>query len=231
MGDLPKPSDDASWTELERSFFASGPPEDPQPLGEAPRLDDLFPTLPPQPPARERFAWLRSSVAAGWRRTTLVFAAARAHARRKIQAGAAGLVAVLSIGSINGRRVAIAAAGSMVAAGLFAAIVASRNGVPTSVATAKTEAPAGRPAVTQATAPVPTLASGAPAQPDVPSTADVRSPRADASHRPPPARRKPARSSSPATSPLMTASIDRETYWAREGQTARVRQSTPLFSR
>jgi hypothetical protein len=187
MGDVPKRPDDAPWTEVERTFFASAPPEEPQPPGETPRLDDVFPTLPRKHPARERFAWLWSSLVAGSRRTTLVLAA------------------------LNGRRLAFAAVGSIVVMGVFAGIAASRNGAPTKVAAARTEAPASRPAVAQATPAV--------------------TPRADVAKRPPRAHRKPARTSSPAKRPLMTAFMDRETYWAREGHSAPVHRSKPLFSR
>jgi hypothetical protein len=221
MGDLPKPSDDASWTEVERSFFAGGPPEEPQPVGETPRLDDLFPVLRPQPPARQRFAWLRSSVVAGWQRTTLAFGAANAYAWRKVQAGAAALVAAFSVGSINRRRVAFATVSSIVVTGLFAGIVASRNGAPAKVVATNVEAPEIRPAVAQ---PTPPVAISAP-------RADVRAPRADAATRPLRAHRKPASASSSAKRPLVTAFMDRETYWAREGRSAPVRSSRPFFSR
>jgi hypothetical protein len=212
MGDPPNLPDDASWTELERTFFASDSPEEPppQPLDEARRLDDRLPT---------------------GLRTTLVLAAVGAHARRMIQAGAAGLVAALSIVSANRRCLAFGLGSSIVLMGLFAGIVASRNGGSTKVATAKTDVPESRLAVAQATPPVPVPASGAAVQPYVPSTANVSAPRADASKRPPRAHRKPAPASSSAKPPLMTAFMDRETYWARQGQSAPARPSRPLFSR
>ena len=185
MGDPPKRPDDASWTELERSFFASGPPEEPQPPGEEPSIDDLFPTLPAQPPARERFAWLLSSVAAGRARRLLAFA---------------------SLGSI-------------IAMGFLVGVVAFRNGVPS------------RPALAQATPDVSSLASGTAVQPHARSTTNARPPRADAASRPPRAYRKRAPASSSAKRPLMTASTDRETYWARPSQPAPARSGRPLFSR
>jgi hypothetical protein len=217
MGDSPKRPDNASWTELEQSFFASGSPDEPEPLGEALRVDDLLPT-PAQPPARESFTWLRSSMVAVWRRAN-VFGAANA------------LVAALSIRSIDRRRLAFASVRTILMMGIFAAIVASRTGVSTKVTTAKTEAPASRPAAIQAAPAALISASGVAVQQNVRSTANVRPPGADASNRAPRAHRKPAPAPSSAKRPLITVFVDRETYWARQGQSAPARSGRPLFSR
>ena len=40
------------WSDLEQSFFASAPPDEPQAPGEAERFDDLEPAMPAQRPGR-----------------------------------------------------------------------------------------------------------------------------------------------------------------------------------
>ena len=46
-----------TWSDLEQAFFASAPPDEPQPPEEAPRFDDLLPTTAPRaemPPGLRR---------------------------------------------------------------------------------------------------------------------------------------------------------------------------------
>jgi hypothetical protein len=198
----------------------------------------LFPVLPRPRPRREIFAWLRPSLAAAWRRATLALGAASAHARRKAQAGAAGLVAALagaagfvaalSVWRIDRRRVGFALAGLVM--GLSTGIVAIRTRASTKVDTAQTEAPVSAAAVALAS-PVAVSPSVAPPQQGVRSSPEFRSRRAGASNRQPHIHRKPAPASSSAKRPPPTTFMDRETYWARAGQSAPVSASRPLFSR
>jgi len=249
MGDLPKPSDDdAVWTELERSFFAGAPPEATEPPGEPPRLDEVCPTLPPQRPWREIFVRVRTAMAAAWRRTTLVvdtasaytmrnvragaagLIAASAQALRKTRASAAGLIAALSIGRIDRRLVVFTMVGTILVAGLSSGVIASRDGALAKAARAQPEGPVSTPTVAQ-TERVAVSTSRAAPQPKVRSSAEVRSGRAEASNRRLRVHRKPAPAASSAKRPLLTAFEDRETYWARAGQSAPLPASRPLFSR
>src|SRR5579871_897887 len=106
MGDLPKGPEDATWTEVERSFFAAAPPEEAEPPAEALRPGEP-PVSRPARPRRAVAAWLRPAmatvrrratlvgVAAGgravriWRKTALILGAAGARARGAARAGAA----------------------------------------------------------------------------------------------------------------------------------------------
>ena len=227
-----KPSDDETFTEVERSFFAAAPPEEPQPLGDAPGIDDL-PAAPPHRPRRAIIAWLRPSVVEGRRRATLVLAVGRRAAR----AGAAGLVAALSIGRVARRRAVFALAGAILAAGLTAGGVAFRKGAVTKGATAETRGAVRGPTIAEA---APVVGEAAPAaiapahaapRPKVVSSADVKAPRADVSNRRPPAHRRSVHAASPAPRPPETAFMDRETYWAREARSAPGRSSGPFFTR
>jgi len=210
---------------VERSFFASAPPEPPGPPGAPPRLDEVFPTLPARRPRRELVAPLRRFLVAASRRTTLVLGGAGAPGLRKARAGAAALVAALSISPINRRRAAsvlmgaIVGAGLSVAVGLSVGIVGSRDGTP-AVAMVSTEAPASAPAVAQA-----------------PPVADARARPAFASrrrvyiHRRPGLVSLPTHPTRPTQHPMMTANEDRETYWARAQQSAPAPASRAFFSR
>ena len=242
-----KPSDDETWTEVERSFFAAAPPEEPQPLGDAPCFDDL-PAPPPQRPRRELIAWLRPSVARAWRRallvprtggrrvqrawrtTALVAGAAGVSAQRAARTGVARLVAALSLRRVGRRRVVFALMGAIVAAGLTAGGVAFRKSGLTNGATAERDRHVSGPAIAEA-APAASSASRAAPRPNVRSSADVQAPRADVANRGPHAHRKHVSASSSAHRPMVTAFVDRETYWAREPGSAPVGSSRPLFSR
>jgi hypothetical protein len=249
VGDPSKPSDDRTWTDVEESFFAAAPPEEPQPLGEVPCFDDL-PAPPPRRPRREIFARLRPSVAAAGRQATLVLGAAGAriqrarrrtalvvrvagvNARRAARAGATGLIAALTIGPVARRRVVLALAGASLAAGLTAGGVAIRQGALTRGAVAARDVPPSGPTLAEV-APVAPSASPEPPRPNVRSPADVRAPRADVAKRPPRAQRRPVAAPPPAQRPQVTATafVDRESYWAREARPAPDRPSRPLFSR
>jgi hypothetical protein len=229
MGDLPKPSDDGVWTEVERSFFASAPPDPPEPHREPPRLDEVFPTLPPPRPRRELLAHVRPFVAGTWRRTKLVLGVASAQLGRTARAGVAAFAALWAL-RIDRRRAVYVFAGAVVVAGLSAGIVAFRNRALTTVATAPREAPANAPEVAEA-APVTASNSRADSPPVTRSAPEVRSRHAGASNRLPRVHRKPAPAAAPAVRPVMAAYTDRETYWAHERQSAPVRGSRPFFSR
>ena len=136
-----KPTDDETWSEVEQSFFAAAPPEEPEPSGASLSSDDL-PALPPQRPRREIIAWLRLSVAGAGRRATLVLGAAGGLAQRAWHGGvrifraADGHVQrawrraalVVNAASADRRYVGLALAGVLAAAGLTARGVASRKG-------------------------------------------------------------------------------------------------------
>jgi len=263
MGDLPKAPDDATWSDVERTFFDAAPPEEPQPVGQAPRLDDL-PAPRAEPPWSPIMGWLRPS-AAGARRaaalvvqgawqgtklagraaggliqrvgrgTALVVVAGGVRVRDTARAGAAGLVtAVLSIWCVDRRRLAYAMVGVLVGAGLSTGVVASRRAAPTNGATAEREAPATGPIVAEA-APVANSPSSADPAANVGPPADVGASRADVTNRRRPAYRRSVPASSSTRRPMVTAFMDRQTYWAHEGRSegrsAPARSSRSFFSR
>jgi hypothetical protein len=269
MGDLPKPPDDAAWSEVERSFFAGAPPEASEPAGEPPRIADVFPVLAPKRPRRAVFARLRPVAAAAWRGAsagvrgataawrgmtaawrgttatlrgaTRGLVAASTRSWRQARAGAASMIAALSLGRVDRRRAGFALLS--VVAGFSVGIVAFRTGASMRVATARTEgAPIYGPPLALA-APVAALVPAAPvaASPAsratprsvVPSPSENRPRVAEASSRRPHTQRTavPAYSSTK-TRPLVTAFEDRQTYWAREGKSAAPSPaSRTLFSR
>jgi hypothetical protein len=250
MGDLPKPSDDAAFTEVERTFFAGAPPEMSEPAGEPPRLDEVFPVLARKRPRRVLFARLRSAVvaagrgttrvvrlgpavaAAAWSGTTRVLSAAGARARNQARASAAALVAMLSVWRIDLRRVAFASVG--VVAGLSVGIIAAHTYVSMRVATTQTEAPLLGPPVALA-APVAPVAAATPTAPvaqaapvavsstrAAPQSRVLRKPApAFASMKHPTPHAATRPTQHPTQRPLMAAAFeDRESYWARQGRSA-----------
>jgi len=222
MGDLPKPSDDATWTEVERSFFAAAPPEDLKTLIEAPRFDDQ-PAPAPEQPRRRIIAWLRPSMNAARRRVTLVCAATGGLAQRTWRGTRLALGAA---GAPDRRRLVLALVGAIAVAG----VSGFRGGAPTKEATGEREGPAGGPTVAEA-GPVAPSASEAGPRPNVGSPGGVRSARADATNRAPRAHRRSVAASPPAQRPVVTAFMDRQTFWAREGRSAPGRSGRPFFSR
>ena len=94
VGDSPKPPVDTSWDDVDQAFFASAPPDVPQPAPEPERFDDLFPDLPVEEKREAPVALRRAAAAA---------TATRASLRR----------AWLNVG--RGARPAIAAAGRQAA--------------------------------------------------------------------------------------------------------------------
>jgi hypothetical protein len=247
VGDLSESSDDPTWTEVERNFFAAAPPEEPEPLAGAPCFDAL-PRPPARRPRRVIIAGLRPSLVGAWRRTTLALGAACGHvqrawrrtaaivgsagvsARRTAGKGAAGLVAAFSIRAVDRRRVAFAVMGTIIAAGLTAGVVAFRKGATIQDATAESGGPVTGPTVAE-TAPVAISASQAAPRPKLRSPAHVQAPRADVSNRRPHVPRRTVPASSSAQPPPVTAFMDRETYWARGAELAPDRSSGPFFRR
>jgi hypothetical protein len=236
VGDLPKPSDDAAWTEVERSFFAAAPPEEAQPLGEASSGEDLSAPRPRRPrraiiaslrPAvvsAQRGAALVLSAAGGlaqrtWRRTALIVGAAVAHAWHAARAGAANVVAALSNRPVDRHRLAFAVAALIMAAGLSAGVVPFRKGALPKGATLAEASPG-------AVSP-----SQAAPRPDERSSVDVQASRVDVSSRRPHPHRRAVPPSSSSRRPQLSAFMDRETFWARENRSAPVRSSRPFFSR
>jgi hypothetical protein len=247
MGDLPKPPDDATWSDVERTFFDAAPPEEFQPVGQAPRLDD-----PPAPlherPRTQIIASLRASVAGagraaatvvgaagglaqrGRRRAVLIVVAAGGRVQRAARASAEGLVAPLSVWRVDRRRVAAVLVGVvLIAAGLSGGVFTSQRSAPPQSATGEQAIPASGPAVAEA-APVAIPAAEAAPAPSVRPSADVRASRADVSNRPPHAGRRSVPASS-TQRPMVTAFMDRETYWAHETRSAPARSSRSFFSR
>ena len=209
-----KPTDDTPWTEVEQRFFAAAPPEEPEPFGEPPSFDDL-PAPAPQRPRREIIARAGGHVQRAWRGAALFVRAAGVSIRR-----------------VDRRGVALALAGAIVAAGLTAGGVAFRKGAPTQGATAEREAPSGDTTIVEAAPDVaPASHARVAHRPNVGTSADVPTPRAVASNRHPHDRRRAVPASAAAQRPLVTASMDRETYWASEHRSAAARSSRPLFSR
>jgi hypothetical protein len=251
MGDLPKPPDDATWSDVEQTFFDAAPPEEFQPVGQVPRLDDP-PAPAPERPRTQIIALLRSSVAGarraaalavgaagglvqrGWRGGALVVVAAGTRVRDAARAGAEGLVAaVLSIWCVDRRRLAYATAGVLIAAGLSVGFVTSRGAAPTNGAIAERVAPATGPTIAEA-APAGVSPSELNPPTSAPPSADARAPRAGVTSRRSHAHRRSvsaAPSAPSAQRPMVTAFMDRETYWAHETRSAPARSSRSYFSR
>jgi hypothetical protein len=64
----------ATWNDLEQGFFASAPPDDPEPPPEAPRFDDLFPAAPRRGAMPRATRLLAAISAAGWSRRRIAIA-------------------------------------------------------------------------------------------------------------------------------------------------------------
>jgi len=243
VGDFPKPPDDAAWTEVERSFFAAAPPEEPQ------LLDEPQAPAPRRPRSRRAAAaWLRPAIATArrgaalvagaagglarraGRKTILVVAAAGARARGAARAGAASLADGLALWRVD-RRVVLVLMAATAAGWVSTGSIARRSDPSARDLTVEREAPRRAPAVAEAE-PVPAVAPGTAAVPP------ARQPSPGSSH-PPRGRRSFVQASSPAQRPVQTAFMDRRTYWAqegfqkgfKEGRSAPVRASRPFFSR
>ncbi len=150
MATDPDRPNEGAWSELERGFFASAPPDVPGPAPEPMRFDDLESTEPPPRIWRARLsrAWATTDGArrALRSRAPAVAAAARLVAGRALRGGrvqaarlaaaalqggrvqAARLAAVLRSGSRDRRIVAVAAAALIVVTSVSAGVVASRGG-------------------------------------------------------------------------------------------------------
>ena len=250
MGDLPKAPDDATWSDVERTFFDAAPPEEFQPVGPAP---------PPERPRTQIIASLRSSTAGARRAAVFVVGVAGGLAARTwygaklacrsagrlVQRGGRGIAltivatgvrvrhtarvssehlvaALLSIWCVDRRRLGFAMVGTIVAAGLSAGVVASRRTAPPNGAIAEREAPATGPAIAEAEPNPP---------PNVRPSADVQAPRADVPNRRSHAHRRSVSAAPPTQRPMVTAFMDRETYWAHETRSAPARSGRSFFSR
>lgn len=241
MGDQAKPNDDATWTEVERSFFAAAPPEELKTIVEAPHFDDLAGSGPEQP--RREIAWLRRTVTAAsrgvtvvvgaagglarrvCRRTVLVVGAACARTWQGARTGAAGVVAAFSSWRVDRRRLVVALVGAIA----LAAFGGFRSGAPAQGVTAQRPGSVEGPRVAEV-GPVAPSASASGSQPSVASSAGVEAPGADHSNRPRGHRRAVAAAAS-AQRPVVTAYMDRQTYWSREGRSVPGHSSRPFFSR
>ena len=127
-----------SWSELEQGFFATAPPDVPEPPPEPTRFDDLDPIGPARPDWRVR---LRRAARAGWAAASaapgalrpLVRAVARrsepmiARARQASIRVSARLVTTLRSRARDRRMVAAAVAALIVVMGVSAGVVASRG--------------------------------------------------------------------------------------------------------
>ena len=132
----PGGAEDRTWDDLEQGFFASAPPDVPEPPPEPARFDDLFPPAPPRP---DRLAAVRRTVAAAAATTRVstrraVVAAAnvtRASTTRAVAAAAKVTRASTSRAVAHARRHALpalararrAAAGRFAATGRFRAVL------------------------------------------------------------------------------------------------------------
>jgi len=99
-------SDEAAWSDLEQAFFASAPPDNPEPPPDPEPLDDLFPPAP----AHGRAALVRASLVS--------FAS---DVRRK------GALA-LDLSHRAGRRTTVAVASVVLVLAFSVGVVASRSG-------------------------------------------------------------------------------------------------------
>src|SRR5215831_9159447 len=246
MGDLPKAPDDATWTEVERSFFAAAPPEPAQSVGEATRVDDLPAPLPARP-RREIVARLKATAAgtrrvtalvlraagglvrSGCRWTVLIVGGTAVNAWETIRDGAAGLLGAPAPASwrVDRRRLAFVLVGAILVAGLTAGRVTSRKGALTKGETASERPPVGATVAEEAPVATPMPPAAPPA--DVRSSADPQAPRADVPKRRTHARRAALPASSPTQRPMVTAFMDRETYWSQEARSTPVRSSSRSF--
>jgi hypothetical protein len=179
---------------------------------------------------------MRPAAIAWLRRAAVGAGAVGAQARRAVRAGAAGLAAGLSIWRLERRRIVPVLMAAIVAGWVSTGNVTHRNDPPANGVTGR-KAPGRGPVVAEA-APAPVSAPEAAAPPtrNQPSSADVRAPDGDVSNRRPHAHRRAFPAAAPAQRPLVTAYMDRQTYWAQEaGSTkapsAPARSSRPFFSR
>jgi pyruvate dehydrogenase E2 component (dihydrolipoyllysine-residue acetyltransferase) len=203
VADLPERPDDPAWSAVEQAFFESAPPEEPGPVAEPLRFDDLGPA---EPARRELPAAVRAALAAASaarasiarsfqetaRRARPAVASAREITVRAVRAGAARLLAARPARRPGGQGLALTLAGLILVMGLSAGVVASRNG-PRTISTLAPAAAAPSPmplagAATPAPAPAPPVEHAAeppPApEPPAPAAADRRPPRAEAAKRP-----------------------------------------------
>ena len=130
MASDPHPADEGAWSELERGFFATAPPDVAEPAPEPLRFDDLEPiALPPEEwRARMASAWAAAAPARRMLRsvTPVVTAAARVTLRGG-RAQAARLSVVLRNISRDRRLVAVAVAALFAVTSISAGVVASRG--------------------------------------------------------------------------------------------------------
>jgi hypothetical protein len=127
----PHPANDGAWSELERGFFATAPPDVAEPPPPPIRFDDLDPIAPPPQEWRVRFArvWAATARTRGLLRpVTPVLAAAARLTLRGGRTQAARLSVVLRNISRDRRLVAVAAAALLVVTSISAGVVASRGG-------------------------------------------------------------------------------------------------------
>ena len=129
-GSPPDRSGEAPWSELEKDFFASAPPDVAQPPPEPMRFDDLVPIEAPRP---KDVAAFKREIPTGMRRAANAVSATRASLKRVFGStgrgarpalvSVAGRAAAIASAAARGPRVAFAAA----ARGSKAAITAARG--------------------------------------------------------------------------------------------------------
>jgi hypothetical protein len=167
----------------------------------------------------------------GWRWTVRIVGATGVNAWETIRSGAAGLFGAPAPASwrVEPRRLALALVGAILVAGLAAGRVASRKGAPTKAETASERPAAG--ATVAGAVPVASAAPPAAPAPDVPSFTELEPPRADVPTRRAHAHRRAVPAAPSPQRPMVTAFMDRETYWSREARSTPVRASPSFFSR
>jgi hypothetical protein len=149
-------ADDAAWTTVEQGFFASAPPELPEPAPEPLTFDDLE---APEPQPSERTLRLRRAAATataalqplGRRLRGAATTAATWLARERqvlgTRVGTLIAAALFRGATLDRRRIALVIAGVVFATALPAAIVTSQSPAPSHEAVAReTDRPSGRPA-------------------------------------------------------------------------------------
>jgi hypothetical protein len=121
---------EGAWSELERGFFATAPPDVPEPPPEPMRFDDLDPIAPQAQEWRVRLARAWAATSGARRMARSVTPALEAVARVTLRAGrsqAARLSVVLRNISRDRRLIAVAAVALLAVTSISAGVVASRG--------------------------------------------------------------------------------------------------------
>jgi hypothetical protein len=159
----PHRSNEGAWSELERGFFATAPPDVPEPPPEPMRFDDLDPIAPTPPQWRARLARAGAATSGARRMLRFVTPVLSAAARTTLRGGRSQVVrlsVMLRNISRDRRLVAVAAATLLVVTSISAAVVASRDSARKPAGSTRAElAASARPVVSEAARPAPAAAA------------------------------------------------------------------------